>query len=149
MSDSDKVIPKEELDKIESMVAAKQAEELSKLSESKAKEIEEKVRREMTDKAEKENQNKRIQELEEQNKKTQVEMEAKIKAEREAFDKRLQELENVKKGIVNTENPFSNNAPNLRNGIDVDKLDMKRVEEDSRKAFVEHFRLPSDFGTKK
>jgi membrane protein involved in colicin uptake len=147
MSEEQKVVSEEEIKRVDEQVAAKQAEELKKLSEEKAKEIETKVRKEISETQEKEKIRTQLTALEEQNKKLQVEMEAKLKAERESFEARLAELEAKRKGISTNDSPFKSTA-NLRNGIDVDKLDMKRVEEESREAFKRYHKLPDYWGIK-
>lgn len=145
--EENKVISDEEIKKVEEQVAAKQAEELKKLSEQKAVEIETKVRKEIKETQEKEQVVSKLAQLEEANKKLQSEMESKLKAEREAFETKIAELEAKRKGVSANESPFKD-ASNLRNGIDVDKLDMKRIEEESREAFKRYHGLPSNWGIK-
>jgi membrane protein involved in colicin uptake len=131
--EENKLISDEEIRKVEEQVASKQAEELKKLSEAKAVEIETKVRKEIKDTQEKEHVTSKLVQLEEANKKLQSEMESRLKAEREAFEARIADLEAKRKGVSINDSPFKD-ASNLRNGIDVDKLDLKRIEEESREA---------------
>lgn len=144
----EKVISQEQLDQIEAEIKAKQAEELKKISDAKAVEIEEKVRKELTEKQEREAQLKRLSDLEVQNQNIRKEMEEKLKAERESFEKRLQELEATRKGIADVKSPFQEPSGNIKKGIDVDKLDLARVEAESKEAFKRHFGLPGHWGEK-
>jgi chromosome segregation ATPase len=141
-------VSEEEIKKIDEQVAQKQAEELKRLSDATAKEIETKVRKELTDQQEKEKLSMKLSDLENQNKKIREEMETKLKAERDAFEARLSELEARRKGLASNESPFKEDKGNIRNGIDVDKLDYKKIEEESREAFKRYHRLPSDWGIK-
>jgi hypothetical protein len=137
-----KNISDEEIKKIQSEIAAKQAEELSKLSESKAKEVEERVRKEMEAKMEAERLKAELAKQSEALKKLQEEQEIKMKAQQEAFEKRLQELEGQKKGIAKNESPFNSQSsnPNIKviDGIPVDlsKLDHAAIEEQSRQEWM-------------
>ena len=148
----EKVVTDEQIKKVEAEIASKQAAELSRLSEAKAKEIEDRVRREMMEKADKEAQVKRLNDLEEANKKLKEESEARLKVATETFEKRLQELEAVKKGVVNTDNPFKNATPSqseeLYKGVKMDSTSLAEIEEMSRRAFVKTHGLPEWFGTK-
>lgn len=145
--EENKVISDEEIKKVEEQVAAKQAEELKKLSEAKAVEIENKVRKEIKDTQEKEQVISKLAQLEEANRKLQSDMESRLKAERDAFEAKIAELEAKRKGIADNDSPFKD--ANIRNGIDVDKLDLKRVEEESREAFKRYHGLPGDWGIKR
>ncbi|RLI53853.1 MAG: hypothetical protein DRP09_14655 [Candidatus Thorarchaeota archaeon] len=148
-------VSEEELAKIEAEVKSRQAEELQKQSETQAKEIENKVRTELTDKAEKEALQKEIIDMKESQAKTLEDMgkereEAliKAKADREAFEKRLQELEATRKGLSKNDSPFNQtNNENIKvvdgKEIDVSKLDMKEIEKESGKAFMEYHNVPS------
>lgn len=143
----EKVISQEDLSKIEAEIKNKQAEELKKLSDAKAVEIEEKVRKEMSEKQEKELQSKRLSELELQNKKLHEDMETRLKQEREAFESRIRELEATRKAVSDVKSPFQE-SPTLKNGIDVNKLDLVEVEKQSKEAFKRHFGLPHHWGEK-
>lgn len=148
----ERIVTEDQIKKVEAEIRASQAAELSKLSEVKAKEIEDKIRKEMAEKAEKEAQLKRLAELEESNKRLKEESEARIKVATEAFEKRIQELEAVKKGVVNTANPFNqapsstSQSPELYKGVRVDEEAVKASEELSQDVFVKHHGLPEWFG---
>jgi len=144
LMEANKNISDEEIRKIELEIANKQAAELSKISEVKAKEVEDKVRKEMEAKMESERLRAELVKQSDTIKKLQESQEAQIKAQQEAFEKRLQELEGQKKGIVKNESPFNSQSsnPNVKviDGIQVDvtKLDHDAVQEQSRQEWMKH-----------
>ena len=142
----------EDLKRVEEEVLKKQAEALKVKASEQAVEIESKVRKEMEAKMESE---KLHEQLEKQSKELEAfreESDKRTKALEEAFKKQLEDALAVKKGVAKNESPFeAEKNPNLRtlqdgSIIDVSKLDMAQVEEDSRRAFIQAHRLPSDWG---
>lgn len=145
MAEENKGISHEDIQKIEAEVSKKQADALKQASEAQAKEIEEKVRKDMEAKLEAEKLREKVQKQEEEFKTKLAEQEAKVKTQQEVFEKRLAELEAMRKGTVENKSPFTSN-PNVKtiDGQDVDttKLDLTEVEKQSAEAFRRHFNLP-------
>lgn len=151
-----KIISESEIKTVEAEIAARQAEELKKLGESKAAEIEAKVKAEYEAKEKERLINDRLAKIESENKKLKEEsekllkeQEAKIKAQEDAFKAKLEEITSVKKGITTNNSPFrgDTNPENIRiiNGIEVDitKLNNKEIESLSGERFKDKHRLPS------
>jgi len=155
MVENDIKVSEEELAKIEAEVKTRQAEELQKTSEAQAKDIETKVRAELSEKAEKEALLKEIADMKESQAKTIEDMAkereealATAKADREAFEKRLEEIEATPKGLAKNDSPFNqSNNENIKvidgKEIDISKLDMKEIEKKSQEAFMKHHGIPT------
>ena len=145
---TDTPINQEDIAVIEAAIAKEKAAEFEKFSVEKAKEIEDRVRKEMEEKLEADKLKAKLESLEAENKKLASEQEAKMKAANDAFEKRIQELEATKRGASSNNNPFSGTQnmtdpkflgknPVTGEVIDVSKLNMDEVEEQSRRAFME------------
>ncbi|HEY9704672.1 MAG TPA: hypothetical protein V6C58_19680 [Allocoleopsis sp.] len=137
-------ITEEDIKKIESEVAKKQAEALKLKADEQAKEIEAKVRKEMEAKLEADKLREQLKKQEEDLKKFREEQDAKLKAQEEAFRKQLEDALATKKGIASNESPFKDNNSNLvtlQDGkqVDVNKLNHEEIEEQSRLAFMQRY----------
>jgi TolA-binding protein len=133
---------------IESEVVKRQAQALKDASDTQAKEIETRVRKEMEIKLESDKLKEQVDKQNEEIKKLQTEQETKLKSQQEAFEKRLQELEAVRKGTVNTQSPFDNKPnPNIKvidgKEIDTTNLDLKEIEKQSAEEFRRYHNLPN------
>lgn len=141
----EKKVSQEEIDAVEKQIKQRQAEELKKISEQQASEIEAKVRKDFEAQKKEEELQKKLEELSKQKEEIQKAMDEKLKAEREAFEKRLEELEGKKKGLSLNQSPFQQNGGEKKNvkiidgiEVDIDNLDLKAIEEESRKAWMRH-----------
>jgi hypothetical protein len=139
-----KILSEEEIKKIDSEIAKKQAEALNEKAKEQAIEIEARVRKEMEAKLEADKLREELTKQSEELKKYKEEQEVKSKAQEEAFKKQLEDALAVKKGIAKNESPFQQDSPTMRKlqdgtVIDVSKLDHEEVEEQSRIAFMQRF----------
>lgn len=142
-----KGVSNDDIQKIEAEVTKKQADALKQASEVQAREIEEKVRKDMESRLEVERLKEHSKKQEEDMKSKLAEQEARLKAQQEAFEKRLAELEAQRKGTVENKSPFTQEAnPNVKivdgQEIDVSKIDLVETEKLSAEAFRKHFNLP-------
>lgn len=151
----DKLVSDKDIEAVEAQIKNAQAEELKKVGEAQAKVIEDKVRKEFQEKAEKEALQKKLADQEEAIKKSKEETAALIKAQQEAFEKRLAELEATKKGVATNDNPFKNKDKEidyahqriLPDGSVVDTRDpvkMAEIQEASRRAWMEKVGIRND-----
>lgn len=147
----EKTITDEEFKKIEEEVSRKQAEALKVKAGEQAKEIEEKVRKEMEAKLEADKLKEQLEKQAKEIEALRTEQETRTKALEDAFKKQLEDALAQKKGVAKNESPFEQKPGMIKapdgTMIDVDNLDLKQVEEDSRKAFIQHFGIKDpDFG---
>jgi len=150
--EDNKLVSDKEIADVEAEIKAKQAEEMKKMSEDAAKAIEDKVRKEYADKAEKEKLQKELEDLKNADKSAKEELEAKLKAQEEAFTKKLEELQGQKKRVAKNESHFNDKDaknPDIKtlpsgDKVDVSKLDMKEVEKESAERFAEYLGYPKD-----
>ena len=159
MSEETKAVNQSDIDAVEAEVAKKQAAEMKKLSEEKAKEIEGKVRGEFEAKDKAKQLDDRLAKIEEENKKLREDSDAKVKeqeikmkTQEEAFKKQLEEALAVKKGAVTNKSPFNDENENSENikvvdgrEIDVSKLDYDEIEKLSAEEFRRYHGLPGAF----
>lgn len=139
----EKTVTKEEIAAVEAEINKAKADELKKLSESQAADIEAKVRKDFEAKKKEEDLARELEEIKKKNEELAKQMEERLKAEREAFEKRLQEIEGQKKGLSTNQSPFQQTQEQKKNirvidgiEVDLDKLDYERIQELSRQEWM-------------
>lgn len=139
----EKMVSKEDIAAVEAEINKAKAEELKKLSEAQASEIESRVRKDYEAKKKEEDLARELEEIKNRNNELAKQMEERLKAEREAFEKRLQELEGQKKGLSINQSPFQQTTEQKKNirvidgiEVDLDKLDYEKIQELSRQEWM-------------
>lgn len=139
----EKMVSKEDIAAVEAEINKAKADELKKLSEQQATEIEARVRKDFESKKKEEDLARELEDIKKKNDELAKQMEERLRTEREAFEKRLQELEGQKKGLSTNQSPFQQTADKTKNvrvidgiEVDLDKLDYDRIQELSRQEWM-------------